>query len=104
VVSYDIWCQYWKNLGARVSTHFPDKLPFLDQILGAVPKMHIRHVEECQVLWSFNYIEYSGENCEEKIETSWPEQNQAASSTKQQNAGHRHDSLDDHFDFWNWGK
>ncbi|TFK61216.1 hypothetical protein BDN72DRAFT_778500 [Pluteus cervinus] len=105
MVSYDIWCQYWKNLRARVSTHFPDKLPLLDQMRGAVPKMHIKgHVEECQVRWSFNYLEHSGETCGEKIETSWAEQNQAAPSTKQQNAGHRHDSLDDHFDFWNWGK
>ncbi|TFK58985.1 hypothetical protein BDN72DRAFT_781357, partial [Pluteus cervinus] len=42
--------------------------------------------------------------CGEKIETSWAEQNQSAGSTKQQNAGHRHDSLDDIFGFWNWNK
>ncbi|TFK59425.1 hypothetical protein BDN72DRAFT_780779 [Pluteus cervinus] len=105
MVSYDIWCQYWKNLHHRVAAHFPDKLPLLGHIRGAIPKMHIKgHIERCQLEWSFNYLKYSGETCGEKIEAGWAEQNQAAASTKQQNAGHRHDSLDDCFNFWNWHK
>ncbi|TFK60153.1 hypothetical protein BDN72DRAFT_779774 [Pluteus cervinus] len=105
VVSYDIWCQYRINLAKRVQQHFPDHLPILDHVRGAVPKMHVKgHMEECQLRWSFNYLPNSGETCGEKIETSWAEQNQSAGSTKQQNAGHRHDSLDDIFGFWNWNK
>ncbi|TFK58036.1 hypothetical protein BDN72DRAFT_782600, partial [Pluteus cervinus] len=105
MVSYDIWCQYHINLAKRVKKHFPEHVPTLPHIRGAVPKMHVKgHVEECQLRWSFNYLPNSGETCGEKIETSWAEQNQSAGSTKQQNAGHRHDSLDDIFGFWNWNK
>ncbi|TFK59992.1 hypothetical protein BDN72DRAFT_722176, partial [Pluteus cervinus] len=105
MVSYDIWCQYHINLSKRVEKHFPEHVPILSHIRGAVPKMHVKgHVEECQLRWSFNYLPNSGETCGEKIETGWAEQNQSAGSTKQQNAGHRHDSLDDIFGFWNWNK
>ncbi|TFK60905.1 hypothetical protein BDN72DRAFT_904576 [Pluteus cervinus] len=105
MVLYDIWCQYHINLPKRVAQHFPNQLPILDHVRGAVPKMHVKgHMEECQLQWSFNYLRHSGETCGEKIETSWAEQNQSVGSTKQQNSGHRHDTLDDIFGFWNWNK
>ncbi|TFK71384.1 hypothetical protein BDN72DRAFT_895628 [Pluteus cervinus] len=105
MVSYDIWCQFHINLPNRVAKHFPNQLPILDHVRGAVPKMHVKgHMEECQQRWSFNYLPHSGETCGEKIETSWAEQNQSAGSTKQQNPSHRHDTLDDIFGFWNWNK
>jgi hypothetical protein len=67
--------------------------------------MHIKgHIEDCQLRFSFNYQRYSGLTCGELIETGWAEQNQSAGTTKQQNAGHRHDTLDDFFGFWNWNK
>jgi hypothetical protein len=72
---------------------------------GAIPKMHIKnHIEACQLLWAFNYLEHSGETCGELIETGWSEGNQAAGSTKEMNAGHRHDILDEYHGYWNWTK
>jgi len=67
--------------------------------------MHIKgHVLYCQLLWSFNYLPYSGETCGEMIETGWAENNQTAGSTKEMNEGHHHDALDDFFGYWNWTK
>ncbi|TFK61727.1 hypothetical protein BDN72DRAFT_777913 [Pluteus cervinus] len=103
--SYDIWCQYYINLPERVQKRFPEMLSILPRIRGAIPKMHIKgHIQSCQSRWSFNYLPHSGETCGEGIETGWAEQNQSAGSTKQQNAGHRHDSIDDDLGYWNWTK
>ena len=105
MLCYDIWCQYSKKLKQRFTRHFPKIAPILDRLRGAVPKMHIKgHVLYCQLLWSFNYLPYSGETCGEMIETSWAENNQTAGSTKEMNEGHRHDALDDFFGYWNWTK
>jgi hypothetical protein len=105
MLSYDIWCQFWINLLKRFRERFPAMLPIISRIRGAIPSAHIRgHLLLCQVLWVFKYIKYSGETYGEMIETGWAEQNQTAGSTKEQNDGHRHDTLDDFFGYWNWTK
>ena len=104
-LSYDIWCSYHKNLKERFTKHFPHAAKILDNIRGAIPKMHVKnHIEACQLLWAFNYLEYSGETCGELIETGWSEGNQVAGSTKEMNDGHRHDILDEYHSYWNWTK
>ncbi len=50
VVSYDIWCQFHINLTNRITKHFPDQLPVLNHVHGAVPKMlFIGHSKVCQL-------------------------------------------------------
>ncbi|KAJ3560603.1 hypothetical protein NP233_g10727 [Leucocoprinus birnbaumii] len=89
MLSYNIWCQYSKKLSTR----------------GAIPKMHISgHGIDCQINKSFLYTPKSAMTCGEGIESAWAEQNFAAGSTKEQNAGHRHDTLDDYNGYWNWTK
>jgi len=67
--------------------------------------MHINnHIARCKPLWAFNYLQYSGETWGENIEGGWAKQNQSAGSTKEMNYGHRHDTLDDFFGYWNWTK
>ncbi|GLB34092.1 hypothetical protein LshimejAT787_0109760 [Lyophyllum shimeji] len=105
MISYDIWCQYHVNLRKRFNKWFPGMAWIIDKIRGAIPKMHIvNHILACMLLFAFNYIRYSGETWGENIEGGWAEQNQSAGSTKEQNDGHRHDSLDDFFGYWNWTK
>jgi hypothetical protein len=107
VISYDIWCQYHKKLGKRLEKRFPHFLPLFNRrrILGAVPKMHINgHKADCQIENSFTYEPHSGMTCGEGIESAWSEQNHAAAFTKEQNPGHRHDTLDDFNGYWNWTK
>lgn len=105
MVSYDIWCSYHVNLKKRIANSFPQAIGLVDRMRGAIPKMHVKnHVEPCQLLWAFDYLQGSGETCGEQIETVWSEGNQAAASTKEMNAGHRHDMLDDYHGYWNWTK
>lgn len=105
IISYDIWCQYHKHLHKRFDSSFPEQAKLLERVRGPIPKMHIKnHIELCQHLYAFNYLKFSGETWGENIEGSWAEQNQMAGSTKEQNEGHRHDSLDDFLGFWNWSK
>ena len=104
-LSYDIWCSYHKNLKKRFAKHFPHSAKILDNVQGAIPKMHVKnHIEACQLLWAFNYLKGSGETCGELIETGWSEGNQVAGSTKEMNDGHRHDMLDEYHGYWNWSK
>ncbi|PPQ95982.1 hypothetical protein CVT26_016198 [Gymnopilus dilepis] len=102
---YDIFCSYYKKLNVRFEQWFPDMLPLLRKIRGAIPKVHIKnHKCDCQYCWALNYIPYSGETSGEGIEATHSEQNGAAASTKEQNRGHRHDSLDSVVNYWNWTK
>ncbi len=104
-ISYDIWCQFSKNLNNRTRCYFPEYTPLLKCIRGSVPKMHINgHNKDCQINHSFVYEPYSGMTCGEGIESAWSEQNHAAASTKEQNPGHQHDTLDDFNGYWNWTK
>jgi hypothetical protein len=105
MLSYDIWCSYSKKLKTRFAEKFPSSAAILEKMRGAVPKMHVKnHIEACQHLWAFNFLRYSGETYGEMIETAWAENNQAAGSTKEMNDGHRHDTLDDLTNHWNWSK
>ena len=105
MLSYDIWCQYAINLLKRFLEWFPRMADVIKRVRGAIPSAHIwGHLLVCQLIWAFKYIMYSGETYGELIETSWAEQNQTAGSTKEQNDGHRHDTLDDFCGYWNWTK
>ncbi|KAJ7438353.1 hypothetical protein FB451DRAFT_1570308 [Mycena latifolia] len=96
MVTYDIWCQYGIYLGDHVSKMFNRMLPIIKKIRGAIPKMHIHnHQDECEILWNLNWLMHSACTVGEMIETGWAEQNLTAGSTKEQNDGHRHDSIDD---------
>ncbi|KDR67065.1 hypothetical protein GALMADRAFT_1359006, partial [Galerina marginata CBS 339.88] len=105
MLSYDIFCSYHINLEKRFTKYFPSMLAIIRKMRGAIPKLHIKnHEEACQYRWAFNFLPYSGETVGEMIEGSHSEQNGAAASTKEMNAGHRHDSLDGIINYWNWTK
>jgi hypothetical protein len=75
------------------------------KIRGAIPKMHIHnHIERCQFEWNLNWLCYVAFTVGEMIETGWAEHNLTAGSTKEMNAGHRHDVVDDTSNHWNWDK
>jgi hypothetical protein len=103
--SYDIECHHSVNRIARFIEWFPELVPLVRRIVGCIPKMHINnHKEDCMYRFSFNYTTGVGCTCGEGIETTWAEANQTAGSTKKENRGHRHDTLDDFHSYWNWEK
>lgn len=74
-LSYDIWCQFSKNMSDHVCCKFPEFIPLLKCIHGAILKMHIHgHNIDCQINYSFIYELYSGMMCSEGIESAWLEQ------------------------------
>ncbi|KAJ7441691.1 hypothetical protein FB451DRAFT_1058065 [Mycena latifolia] len=105
VLTYDVYCQYYKKITTRFAEWFPSLGCLIERLSGAVPKMHIRnHVAQCRSQWSTNFTDFLAFLIGELIEGSWAELNQFAGSTKEQNHGNRHDSLDDGCGQWNWDK
>lgn len=106
-ISYDIACQWHKNLWRRMLrvpeawhiNHDSKDITFL------VPKFHLpAHITECQWQFSFNLVRGVGRTDGEAPERGWANINPAASSTKEMGPGSRRDTIDDHFGDWNWKK
>ena len=107
-VSYDIACQWCRNLIARALTYVK-QLRTNEGRLGSftylVPKFHLpAHVESCQTQYSFNFHPYVGRTDGEAPERGWAHINPIAASTAEMGPGSRRDTLDDHFGDHNWKK
>ncbi|KAG2035513.1 hypothetical protein BDR03DRAFT_934885 [Suillus americanus] len=83
-ISYDIACQWHKNLWERMSA-MPSKLR-LDHATKS-----ITHILKCQTMFLFNFSKNVGRT-------------DVTSSTKEMGPGLWRDTLDDHFGDWNWKK
>jgi hypothetical protein len=107
LISYDIVCQWWKNLKERLK-----KLPGIARLVVTmnlmrfvIPKMHIHsHTQACQLLFSLNLIPGSAQMDGEGIERPWAHIGGVASSTREMGPGSREDVLNCHWGFWNWQK
>ncbi|KAJ7714051.1 hypothetical protein DFH07DRAFT_974574 [Mycena maculata] len=107
IISYDIVCQWWKNLKARLK-----KLPKIVQIVVAmklwqfvIPKMHIHsHTLACQLAYSLNLVPGSAQTDGEGIERPWAHIGPIAGSTREMGPGSREDVLNCHWSNWNWQK
>jgi hypothetical protein len=77
----------------------------LEMFRFVIPKMHIHaHTMECQVKFSLNLVPGSGQTDAEGIERLWASIGAITTSTRVSGPGARHDSLDNHWSFWNWLK
>ncbi|KAJ7190936.1 hypothetical protein GGX14DRAFT_603100 [Mycena pura] len=107
IVSYNIVCQWRKDLKARL-----EELPLLvrcNLLLSlfrfVIPKLHIKgHKLLCFLLFSLSLVPGSGQTDAEGIERCWASIGGAAASTKVCGPGARADQLDDHWHHWNWTK
>ncbi|KAJ7219352.1 hypothetical protein GGX14DRAFT_356364 [Mycena pura] len=107
IISYDIVCQWCKELKDRLS-----KLPplvrcniLLAYFRFVIPKLHIKgHKVLCWLLFSLCLVPGSGQTDAEGIERCWASIGGAAASTKVCGPGARADQLDDHWHHWNWTK
>ncbi|KAJ7236645.1 hypothetical protein C8J57DRAFT_1194304 [Mycena rebaudengoi] len=102
VLIYDIACQYSVNLVKHFmdpKSKFPERVrDAVKRLVMFVPKLHLKNQ------WSLNFTSGTGRVHGEGIEGSWGEAKQAGGSTKEMNAGHRHDTLNDFQFDWNWLK
>ncbi|KAJ7024932.1 hypothetical protein C8F04DRAFT_1269809 [Mycena alexandri] len=106
-ISYDIACQWKKNLPER-NDNLPKKLrlPLKDITLQcALPVWHAgSHNEECEKDNSLSYKVGVGKSDGEGVERVWSVLNPAANHTKDAGRGQRADSLEDKIDNHNFLK
>ncbi|KAG1728677.1 hypothetical protein EDB19DRAFT_1897378 [Suillus lakei] len=106
-ISYNIACQWSKHLWTQMSA-FPHQYHIkhnLKSITFLIPKFHLpAHVAKCQSNFSFNFIKGVGCTDGEAPECGWADINPIATSTCKMGPGSRRDTLDDHFNDWNWKK
>lgn len=108
-ISYDIACQWHKNIWERMKVFAEYKgVQFREGekfVVFLVPKFHLpAHIEMCNLLFSFNLTPFVGRTDGEAPERGWADANRLANSTSVSGPGARRDTLDVHFQYWNWKK
>ncbi|KAJ3817807.1 hypothetical protein F5880DRAFT_1617949 [Lentinula raphanica] len=107
VISYDIACQWHKNLIQRVKS-LPSLVRTdlsLQKLRFAIPKLHIHgHQLTCQLKFSLNWLWGAGRTDGEGVERPWAHLGPIATSTRDMGPGSRHGTMNDHFGHWNWVK
>ncbi|KAJ7052468.1 hypothetical protein C8F01DRAFT_1332164 [Mycena amicta] len=93
LVSYDIACQWAKNLHERIAT-----LPPMLKLTLVMALLRFA------LVYSLNLIPGSGQTDGEGIERPWSMIGAVAASTRVSGPGSCADQLDDHWAFWNWKK
>ena len=108
VFSYDIACQWSRNLAKRL-LQLPENMHLnVEQLAAAhyvIPKFHIyAHGLSCQSLFLLNFLPFMAQTNGEEPERWWAHINPTSMSTKEMGPGARLDTLDDHAASWNWRK
>src|SRR5262245_19729138 len=102
---YDIGCMHCIHLKKRFEEHFPDLVKRLKEFQELVPALHIHgHNEDCQFRYNLAFQRGAGRTHGENLEGMWGTSNNTGGMTKEMNAGHRHDILNDFNGYWNWCK
>ncbi|KAJ6542094.1 hypothetical protein DFH09DRAFT_929200 [Mycena vulgaris] len=106
-VSYDIACQWHKNIWDRMQI-YERKIRKENEkryFVFLVPKFHLpAHIESCNIKFSFLLTRYVGQTDGEAPERGWANINRLATSTREMAPHLRREVLDDHFNDWNWKK
>jgi hypothetical protein len=106
VISYDIGCPWSKYFKRRMSA-YPEEMwlsPDITVEIG-IPNWHVNgHGPFCQTNYSLSYIPGVGRTCGEDIETTWSHTNSLAPSVREMGPGSRRETLNDHWNGWNFRK
>ena len=108
LVSYDIGCQWVKNLQSRISQYSISSSRKLDSLhywRVVVPKFHLSgHGESCQIVYNLNYTKGAGRTDGERIEGGWSQSGSMVIWTRENGPNARRAILDDHWGSVNWQK
>lgn len=105
--SYDIACQWCRNIEPRLASY---KLLAKFKLKGkwiafVIPDFHLlAHGDSCQIPYAFDYTEGSGVTCGEGIESGWAAFNLVGASTREMGTGSRKDTLNDILQDYNYQK
>ena len=106
VLTYDIACQWSKKFRTRLED-FPPEMQITETTLVdvAIPGWHINgHGETCRNNFNLSYMEGVGRTIGEDVETTWAGTNPLAPSVREMGPAARHDTLNDHWNGWNFRK
>jgi hypothetical protein len=107
LLSYDIMCQWSKNL-KECLLKLPPALRFhLVQyfVKFVIPKLHILgHLKSCQDFFSLLFTLGATQADMEGIKRIWSSSRLMGASTREMGPGSHQDTLDDFWHFWNWNK
>ena len=107
LLSYDLACQYYKNLLRRIPG-FPEYMRPPEHIAQnmrfVIPKKHWAVHGPNHSRFSLNFVRWVGRTYGEGIESSWSTFNPVSMSTMEMAASTREEVLDDHFGDWNHQK
>jgi hypothetical protein len=107
LLSYDIMCQWSKNLKERLLKLPPSVRFHLARfyVKYVIPKLHILgHLKFCQDFFSLLLILGAAQADMEGIERIWSSSGLMGASTREMGPGSRQDTLDDFWHYWNWNK
>ena len=106
VLTYNIACQWSKNFRKRMEEFPPDmQIPDATKCDVAVPGWHINgHGESCRNNFNLSYMEGAARTVGEDVETIWAGTNPLAPSIREMGPAARHDTLNDHWNGWNFRK
>ena len=103
LVSYDIRCQWDKNLQAQISQYSTSamfELSSLSYWRVVVPKLHLSgHGQNCQLGYNINFTKGAARMCGEGIESGWSQSGSMVVWTRENGPNTRRAILDNH-----WGE
>ena len=108
LVSYNIGCQWHKNLQSRLDNYAAFRalqLSDLESWKVLVPKFHLSgHGAQCQLLFNLAYTKWADQMDGERIESGWAQTSGMATWTRESGPNARRNILDDHWNASNWRK
>ena len=108
LVSYDIGCQWSKNLSKRLSlypTTSSFELSSLSYWRVVLPKFHLAgHGKDCQLKFNINFTIGAARMTGEMIESGWAQSGSMTIWTRENGPFARRAVLDDHWGSENWRK
>ena len=108
LVSYDIGCQWLKNLNKHLSVYAVSssfRLPSFSYWRVVVPKFHLAgHGKDCQLQFNINFTKGAGRMTREMVESGWAQSGSMAIWSRENGPFARRAVLDDHWGSENWRK
>jgi hypothetical protein len=108
LVSYDIGCQWSKNIDKRLPLYpilSSFKLSSLSYWRVVVPKFHLAgHGKNCQLNFNINFTKGAARMTGEMIESGWAQSSAMAVWSRENGPFARRAVLDDHWGSENWRK
>ncbi|KIJ96214.1 hypothetical protein K443DRAFT_134179 [Laccaria amethystina LaAM-08-1] len=105
-IMYDIGCQWSKNYQSRMAD-FPEHMRIKSgmKVDVLIPSWHINgHGERCKKRFCLWYTKGIGRTCREEVEISWSHTNPLVPSVREMAPVAWHDTLNDHWNGWNFHK